>query len=68
MLTYTNCIISILYYAQLSTFVLRYSSLGNKSKSHPNPNLKYIDENTGEVKYLPAFLLQNSNSERDNRF
>ncbi|KAF0751481.1 FAD synthase-like [Aphis craccivora] len=45
-----------------------YTSLGNKSKSHPNPNLKYIDENTGEVKYWPAFLLQDSNSERENRF
>jgi len=45
----------------------RYTSLGNKSKSHPNPNLKYIDENTGEVKYWPAFLLQDSNSERENR-
>ncbi|XP_015368637.1 PREDICTED: FAD synthase-like isoform X2 [Diuraphis noxia] len=44
-----------------------YTSLGNKSKSHPNPNLKYIDENTGEVKYWPAFLLQDSNSERQNR-
>lgn len=37
------------------------------SKSHPNPNLKYIDEVTGEVKYWPAFLLQNSDSERDSR-
>lgn len=45
----------------------RYTSLGNKSKSHPNPNLKYIDENTGEIKYWPAFLLQDSNSERENR-
>lgn len=67
MLTYVNYIISIFHYAQQSIFVCRYSSLGNKSKSSQNPNLKYIDDNTGEVKYLPAFLLQNSNSERDNR-
>jgi len=44
-----------------------YTSLGSKSKSSPNPNLKYIDQNTGEVKYWPAFLLQNSDSERENR-
>ncbi|VVC39744.1 Rossmann-like alpha/beta/alpha sandwich fold,Phosphoadenosine phosphosulphate reductase [Cinara cedri] len=44
-----------------------YTSLGNKSKSCRNPNLKYIDENTGEEKYWPAFLLKNSNSERENR-
>jgi len=45
----------------------RYTSLGNKSKSHPNPNLKYTDESTVVVKYCPAFLLQDSNSERENR-
>ncbi|XP_050544766.1 FAD synthase-like isoform X2 [Daktulosphaira vitifoliae] len=44
-----------------------YTSLGNKSKSKPNPHLKYIDEKTGEVQYLPAFLLQNSDTERHSR-
>ncbi|XP_050434345.1 FAD synthase isoform X3 [Adelges cooleyi] len=44
-----------------------YTSLGNKSNSKPNPHLKYIDEETREIKYLPAFLLQNVKSERQSR-
>lgn len=50
-----------------TNYFYSYTSLGNRSTSKPNPDLKYVDKITGEIKYWPAFLLQNSDTERESR-
>lgn len=44
----------------------RYTSLGSMENTHPNPDLQEIDEK-GVVKYIPAYQLKDSQSERAGR-
>lgn len=43
-----------------------YTSLGSMENTHPNPELQQVDER-GIISYRPAYLLDNSQSERAGR-
>lgn len=45
-----------------SLYDVGYTSIGDKSNTIPNPHLKYVDSNTGEVKYKPAYKLTDGDS------
>uniref|UniRef100_A0A1L8E2F6 FAD synthase n=1 Tax=Nyssomyia neivai TaxID=330878 RepID=A0A1L8E2F6_9DIPT len=44
-----------------------YTSLGGRENTTPNPNLRYVDPKTGEIKYYPAYCLWNDGMERAGR-
>lgn len=44
----------------------RYTSIGSKHNTRPNPKLAITDD-TGNVSYLPAWLLKEGSSERAGR-
>ncbi|XP_059621867.1 uncharacterized protein LOC132265297 [Phlebotomus argentipes] len=44
-----------------------YTSLGGRGNTAPNPNLRYVDPKTGEIKYYPAYCLRNDGMERAGR-
>uniref|UniRef100_A0A7G3ABC2 FAD synthase n=1 Tax=Lutzomyia longipalpis TaxID=7200 RepID=A0A7G3ABC2_LUTLO len=44
-----------------------YTSLGGRENTTPNPNLRYVDPKTGEIKYYPAYCLRNDGMERAGR-
>ncbi|GAB0091565.1 FAD synthase [Sergentomyia squamirostris] len=44
-----------------------YTSLGGTTNTAPNPNLRYVDPKTGEIKYYPAYCLRNDGMERAGR-
>lgn len=40
----------------------RYTSLGDKTNTIPNPHLKQVNSQTGEVFYQPAYKLENADA------
>ena len=45
----------------------RFTSIGNRSNTEPNPALSYYDPVTSEVKFMPAYALTNGDEERRGR-
>ena len=45
----------------------RFTSIGNRSNTEPNPALSYYDPVTSELKFMPAYALTNGDEERRGR-
>ena len=50
----------------LSLLVFRYTSLGSRAFTEPNPSLRYLNDQ-GQIQYKPAYMLVNGMDERTGR-
>lgn len=49
-------------FSRKNNITFRYTSLGDKTNTVPNPHLKRVNNQTGEISYRPAFELDDADA------